>query len=389
VPEATSAIVIATLLNPEGQTGVQSHFNAFSRYLRAAGKSTVLVTPYDAPRALVYPTFAVRRLLDKVSGTASVWWYRHWHEFFLTWALKRTLARLPGSAVYAQCPLSARAALAVRQARQAVVLVVHFNRSQADEWSEKGRIRPDGFLARRIRAMEAKVLPKLDGIVYVSRFMKGELERRLEALQSVKNAVIPNFCSTPRSGKCEVAADIINVGTLEPRKNQAFLLQGLAHAHAAGHRYTLVLVGDGPDRSRLEQLAARLGIADAVRFAGAQPRAVDWMPSARLYAHAATVENLPVALIEAMASGVPIVAPAVGGIPDLIEDGRNGAFWNLTDPRAAGEILIRLLEDPPTLKALGEGARARFHAEFETAQVAARLERFILGCVRTPTEPPQ
>lgn len=387
MPKATSAIVIATLLNPEGPTGVQSHFNAFSRHLRATGRTAVLVTPYDAPRALVYPTFAVRRLLDKVSGTASVWWYRHWHEFFLTWALKRTLARLPGSAIYAQCPLSARAALAVRQARQAVVMVVHFNRSQADEWSEKGRIRADGLLARRIRTMEAKILPKLDGIVYVSRFMKSELEHRSAALRSVNNAVIPNFCSAPPTAHCGISADIINVGTLEPRKNQAFLLEALAHAHADGHRYTLVLVGDGPDRGRLERLAIRLGIADDVRFAGAQPRAVDWMPSARLYAHAATVENLPLALIEAMACGLPIIAPAVGGIPDLIDEGRNGVFWTLENPRAGADLLIRLLGDPPSLKALADGGRVRFQTEFETSRVAARLEAFILACGRAPAEP--
>ena len=386
MPDSLPPIVIATLLNPEGPTGVQSHFTAFSRHLRAGGKPPVLVTPYDAPRALVYPTFALRKILDVVSGTASIWWYRHWHEYFLAWALKRTLARLPRSTVYAQCPLSARASLKVRRGSQPVVLVVHFNRSQADEWCEKGRINPDGALAKSIRAVESKILPALDGIVYVSRYMKGELECRSAALKQVENAVIPNFCWAPSPRANTPTVDIISVGSLEPRKNQAFLLRVLAHTYDKGHRYKLALVGDGPDRTMLGRLARDLGIEQHVCFMGAQPRAIDLMQSARLYAHAATIENLPLALIEAMSCGLPVVAAATGGIPDLIEEGRNGVFWRLDDPRAAGDQLIRLLDDPQTMKVMGDAAKARFDDEFETSRVATRLEAFIRQCARETAE---
>lgn len=377
-PDKEPQIVIATLLTAEGPTGVQSHFNELRHHLLEIGRPTELVTPFDAPRAVVYPTFALRRIIDLISPSASVWWYRHWHEVFLRWALRRRLAESPRSVVYAQCPLSARAALESRQGTsQPVVMVVHFNGSQADEWCEKGKLKTDGAIANSIRSVEHRVLPSLDGIVYVSRYMKDKLEMRIPSLRNVDSTVIPNFCRpAPARGRMS-QVDVINVGTLEPRKNQSFLIRALAHASGRGHRYTLALVGDGPDRIKLERLAHDLGIEQQVRFLGNQPRAIDLMTSARMYAHSATVENLPMALIEAMACGLPILAPAVGGIPDLFEDGEGGIFWNTDDHIAGGELLVRILGNSDALISMGHAAKARFDDQFETSRVATRLEAFI------------
>jgi glycosyltransferase involved in cell wall biosynthesis len=376
--DSAPRIVISTLLHGDGPTGVETHFNAFCNYLQDSGRPALLVTPFDAPSFLVYPTFGIRKIVDLFSGPASVWWYRQWHEFFLRLALRGTLRKHPNSVVYAQCPLSARAALKARMdPSQAVVMVVHFNGSQADEWCEKGKLRCNGVLANSIRRLEAMVLPALDGIVYVSRYMKHRLETRLPLLSRVENEVIPNF-SRPAARRADVSpADIINVGTLEPRKNQGFLLQVLAYARSRGHCYTLSLVGDGPDRAKLERLARELGVEDQVRFLGNQPRAIELMGSARVYAHAATIENLPMVLIEAMSCGLPILAPNAGGIPDLIEDGRSGCFWSVDDIRASGDLLIRILNDPSALEALGRAGKARFDERFEMSRVAVRLERFI------------
>lgn len=375
------AIVIATLLHEQGPTGVQTHFNAFRRYMESADNRVEVITPYDAHKVLVYPVFALRRLIDPLSGTLSVWWYRYWHALFLQWALRKRLVKMDACVIYAQCPLAARAALRARFFRgQRVNMVVHFNKSQAEEWSEKGKISADGRMARCIRALEARTLAALDGIVYVSRFMQDMLEASVPLLKQVRNAVIPNFCAPARRSNEPMApVDIINIGTLEPRKNQQFLLQVLAEAALRGRHYTLALVGDGPDRPMLEQLAERLGLGDQVRFMGYQLQAGRLMPAAKVYAHSATVENLPLAIIEAMSCGLPILAPPVGGIPDLFVDAAQGYFWDTNNVQTAAALLIHLLDTPDLRERLGVSAQARFEAQFSAGLVAARLHRFLLN----------
>jgi len=373
-------LVIATILAEEGSSGVQTHFNQLRAHLDGRGCGAILITPFDAPKSLVYPVFAVRKLLDRSSGAASVWWYRHWHEAFLTMALRKTLAKNPNCVVYAQCPLSARAALRVRGAEQRVVMIVHFNGSQADEWTDMRGIARNGLLARRIRAMEARVLPSLDGIVHVSRYMKNRLETTIPALRTVRNEVIPNFCRAPVPSAADLPlVDVISVGTLEPRKNQRFLLEVIAHAMRQGKRYTLALVGNGQDRAALERLVRDLGIEKQVAFLGHRRNAVEIMGSARVYAHAALLENLPLALIEAMACGLPVLAPPVGGIPDLFENGEAGLFWDLDDAAGAGDLLIRILENAAERQRMAAAAKRTFEERFTASRVGDRLYAFIVG----------
>lgn len=382
--DGDATVVVATILSDIGPTGVQAHFREFLQYLEEQGRSAILVTPFRNSKLTVYPVFAVRKLLDPISGDASVWWYRHWHTAFLRRALQRRLSKMGDCVVYAQCPLSAHAAIQARvNGGQRVVMAVHFNHSQADEWCDKGRIGRDGWMAQSIRAFESRILPSLDGIVYVSRYMKGHLEKRIGSLHAVPSDVIPNFCRSPAGldRRCP-PTDVICVGTLERRKNQRFLLDVLAYTTSRGKSYTLTLVGDGPDRTELKGRARDLGIQDCVRFLGNHPRAIELMSSARLYAHAAILENLPLAIIEAMACGLPVLAPRLGGIPDLIDEGKEGYFWPLDDVARAGDLLIRTLENVTELQTLSAAARRRFESEFAASRVAARLLGFLVPGTR-------
>ncbi len=378
----TTPVIVATIMRPEGETGVQTHFNAFAAYLAARGDHCRVVTPFDLPRALVVPTFGVRRVLDRLSGPASVWWYRFWHALLL-WAALRL--RLRGDEViYAQCPLSAAAALrARRSAQQRVCMVVHFNVSQADEWAEKGKIAPGGTLYRGIQALEAQVLPRLDALVYVSAFMRERLQERIPALAQVPSAVIPNFVRAPQAESqpmdARQAADLISIGTLEPRKNQAYLLRVLAAAKASGRQYSLTLVGDGPDRATLEGLCARLGLAGQVRFLGRVLHAASLLETHRVYAHAARMESQGIVLLEALSYGLPLLAAPVGGIPEVFSDGVEGFFWPLDDAEAAARYLIELLEDDTLRARMSANARSRFREAFDEPKVAGRLAAFLTG----------
>lgn len=380
-PNNKNRVVIATLMRPEGDTGVQTHFNQVRRLLEQHDVPVALVTPFSAPKILVYPTFAPRALITRVNGTASVWWYRYWHYLFLKWALHQYLRDGEPLTVYAQCPVSAKAALEARTSpRQRVTMVVHFNVSQSDEWVSKGMMSTDGHYYRSIRKLEADVLPRLDGIIYLSDFVRQAVTQDIPAAAKVPSILVPNFIKPPpESSPRGPSGDLINIGTLEPRKNQEFLLRVLAEAVKLGKRYTLTLVGDGPDRRRLEALSTELGVTSQVTFLGRQLAAVRFLPAHRVYSHSATMENMPIALIEALSCGVPILAAPVGGVPEVFRDGVEGRYWTLDDPAKSAATLAELLESPATLQRMSVAARQRFKTEFDEGAIGARLTGFLLA----------
>jgi glycosyltransferase involved in cell wall biosynthesis len=374
-------IIIATKMRPEGDTGVQTHFRTFLRWLNDQGNTASLLTPYSMPKWMVYPVFAVRMLIDRLSGTASVWWYRHWHTVFLQMALRKKLANGAPCVVYTQCPLSARAAMRVRSSdRQKVVLVVHFNVSQADEWAGKGAISENGHYAKMIRKLEMDTLPRLDGLVYVSDFMRRVLLDRNPAISRVPYAVVPNFVKDPGVPQAnrETDGDLVIVGTLEPRKNQGYALDILAAAEAQGVLLNLTVAGDGPDKEKLESQAVKLGIRDRVRFLGFVRNAAELFARHKACLHTARIENLPLTLIEAFSRGIPVFAPAVGGVPEVVSDGVDGRLLPLDTPEAAAKIILEWFADGGSpLVSAGRKARAAFLDRFENDVAASRLRSFL------------
>lgn len=373
-------IIIATIMRPVGDTGVQTHFRAFAEWLLLQRYQYATLTPYNSPKWLVYPIFGLRKLIEPISGMLSVWWYRHWHMYFLRAALRTALRKLGPCVIYAQCPLSASAALQVRHAEdQHVVMVVHFNISQANEWAEKGKIHFNSRLFKSIHRFEACLLPKLDGLVYVSDFMRREISERIPAVQKVPYRVIPNFLANPapRESSLNTVADLICIGTLEPRKNQAYAIEIIAAAQILGQHLRLTIVGDGPDHNMLVALADRLGVADAVHFKGYVEQAETLMANHRAYLHVARMESFGITLIEAMAAGIPVFAPYVGGIPEVFDDGIEGLRIPLDDAPTAAKLIISWINDPVILCKARHSARKRFLSHFESNGVASKLALFL------------
>lgn len=375
-----SPVIIATLMREHGTTGVQAHFNSFRHAVEKTSVDVIIVTPFSLSKFVVYPLFGLRKLVEKLHCSAGVWWYRYWHYWALKIALVRSLRMRPEAIVYAQCPLSAKAALRARtHSNQLVKMVVHFNISQAEEWAGKGMIHQQGGLYRSIERLEADVLPQLDGIVYVSSFSRSILEHRIPTTKRVTSTVIPNFVSDPGDRKAgTTVGSIINIGTLEPRKNQKFLLKVISETKRRGKHYTLTLIGDGPDRIGLESLAHTLGIDDQVVFRGFQRDASRWIPGHRLYAHSALMESFGITLIEALACGIPVLAPPVGGIPEIFDDGVEGYYWTLGNIAVAADKLIFLMENLAEYDRMSGAARKRFRKDFQTDAVAARLFNFLM-----------
>lgn len=136
----------------------------------------------------------------------------------------------------------------------------------------------------------------------------------------------------------------------------------------------LLLVGDGPEMETLKQLAAELGVAHCVHFAGYQARPQDYLHVMDVFALTSRAEGMPLVILEAWAAGKPVVCSRVGGIPKLIDDGRTGLLFDSGDEAALTDCLRRLFTDPALARQMGEAGRAHARAEFDTRTMAARYE---------------
>jgi glycosyltransferase involved in cell wall biosynthesis len=383
--DAPLTLVIATILREEGTTGVQTHFRQLRRYLEEQGSKTTIVTPFSWGRTLTVPVFGLRLALERCSGAASVAWYRHGHEIFLHRALRRTLAGAGDCVVYAQCPLAARAALRARRGpHQRVVMAVHFRISQADEWVDKNLIRRDGVVFRGIRHLEREVIPQVDGLMYVSKWARDALVSWLPEAADVPSTVIGNFVAPlpPRPSQ-EPLGDLVTVGHLEPVKNHRYILAVLAEAQRVGRSFTLDVYGEGPLHKDLLGQVGSLGLDAQVRFRGFRTDLRDFLPRYRAYVHASYSESSSLAIIEAMAAGLPIVAGNIGPISELCDEGVEARFWPLDDPGQAAATLIDLLDREPARSMAARAASERFHRDFDAEVVGPRLRSFLLG--RAPT----
>jgi glycosyltransferase involved in cell wall biosynthesis len=388
-------LLIATLLPAdEYACGVQTHFKAIAEQARRQQIPVQVVSPYAANPWSRRVTNVVRRVAHAVDVEASVIWQNAALGYHLTGQLREALrARRAGPVtVYAQDTVSAAVALRLRSRRRPfrVVLVVHYNESEAKQFADNGLTRVGGPLWRLLMALEARVVPRVDELIFVSEFMRKTLEARLPAIRKVDVAVIPNFPKPTSAHPVapRMAGDLISIGTLEPRKNQAFLLRVLAAANAAGKSYRLTLVGDGPSRPELEELAAKLGVRAQVTFAGYAADASELIPGHRAFVHAARTENFPIVFLEAMQHGVPPLAGAVGGIPETYDDGVEGRFWPLDDPGRASAILIEVLESESRHAAMSAAARRRYQRDFSPDVLGPRWLEAICGPGATFAAPP-
>jgi glycosyltransferase involved in cell wall biosynthesis len=153
---------------------------------------------------------------------------------------------------------------------------------------------------------------------------------------------------------------ILSVGRFSPEKAQRDLIAAAGHLSRLqpGLAFRLVLVGDGPERGRVEQVAAASGLAGRIVFAGQQKNVRPYYGMADLFALPSHSEGSPNVVLEAMAAGVPIVATAVGGVPETVEHQKSALLSAAQAPEALAIQMRRLLMDPPLAERLVNNAAA-------------------------------
>jgi len=165
------------------------------------------------------------------------------------------------------------------------------------------------------------------------------------------------------------------LGRLEPVKGQAYLLECLALLRDQGVAFRCVLIGDGPERDALVAQVVRQRLQEHVWFAGFRDRVPAWLAAIDVLVMPSRWEGLPMALLEAMALGKPVVAHAVGGIPDVVRDGQEGLLVPPHHPQQMVQALARLLGDAPLRQQMGARALARVRAHYSAEALSHAYEK--------------
>ncbi|WP_366942877.1 glycosyltransferase family 4 protein [uncultured Roseobacter sp.] len=174
---------------------------------------------------------------------------------------------------------------------------------------------------------------------------------------------------------------IIFVGRLAAVKGVRVLLEAFALAQRAHPDAELILVGDGVERHDIEAHSKALGCDGAVRFTGylSQPEVTAELAQADIFALPSFAEGVPVVLMEAMASRLPVIATRVAGIPELVIDGQNGYVVPPGDVGAFSAALITLLDDPKKCEYMGQSGRSHIEAEYNLSKEVAWLASLFDG----------
>jgi glycosyltransferase involved in cell wall biosynthesis len=229
---------------------------------------------------------------------------------------------------------------------------------------------PDGGRRLRLRRAAARFA---DVFVAVSE-TTAEIARRNREVGERKLRTIPNGIDLSRffpdaSARAEVRRELGipedawvagTVGRLAPEKEQALLILALAPLlanHSARPRH-LLIVGDGPERARLEDAVAALGEPGTrVHLTGARKDVPRLLRALDAFVLSSSTEGLPLVIPEAMASGLPVVSTAVGGIPGVVEEGETGFLVAAGDGAALAARLERLASEPALVERFGRRAR--------------------------------
>ncbi len=237
------------------------------------------------------------------------------------------------------------------------------------------------------RALKRRELIRADAVTVVCRAVAESLHRDYGVPRD-RLRVVPNGADTPdesseweearhwreRLGAGQVRPLWVSAARLEAQKGHDVFLEALARVRGHGQEFTAAVAGEGEDRAALERRAAEAGLADRVRFLGRLDDVGPLLLAADAVVLPSRWEGLPLTLLEALARGRPVVASAVGGIPDVIEDGVHGRLVPPEDPAALAVALEDFARRSDAALKLGRAGQRRVRETYTWDRVVESFE---------------
>ena len=232
-------------------------------------------------------------------------------------------------------------------------------------------------------------IERSDSVTAVSEFLRDETHRAF-GCGTCDIRAIPNFVNLKEyrpgdDGRCEGLAPedhriLTHVSNFREVKRVKDVIRVFARVRRALPA-TLLMVGDGPDRTDAENEARELGVAEDVRFLGRLDTVANLLQSTDLFILPSQTESFGLAALEAMACGAPVVASRAGGLPEVVEDGVSGILEPVGSVEAMGRRAIELLRDPARHAAMRDAAIRRAH-EFSADRIVPMYEELYREVIR-------
>jgi colanic acid/amylovoran biosynthesis glycosyltransferase len=206
-------------------------------------------------------------------------------------------------------------------------------------------------------------------------------DRWRDKIVVIHSGIESDFFKARASRRPDGPFRILCIGTLHEVKGQTYLIDACRLLSEAGVDFTCQLVGDGKDRAALERQIADAGLDERVRLEGQRTRgevaellrAADVLVAPIVPTKQGKREGIPIVLMEALATGVPVLSSDISGIPELVEDGRTGLLAPPRDTVALARALRRLHDEPKLRRQLGLAGREKVVREFDAHTNAGRL----------------
>lgn len=171
---------------------------------------------------------------------------------------------------------------------------------------------------------------------------------------------------------------LCTVGRLAAIKNYGFLLENFPKVLAEFPRTKLIMIGEGPERARLEKMVREMNLENSVFMLGERGDVREWLSLSHVFLLPSFYEGISIALLEALGLGVPAVATRVGGTPEVIRDGESGLLVAVGDGDGLARAVIGLLKNESDRRRMGEAARNTVEREFNLATISRRYESIYL-----------
>ncbi len=216
-----------------------------------------------------------------------------------------------------------------------------------------------------------RIVPVSEDAAAVVREIEGVPDRRIHV---IRNGIdLDRFPFTHRNGQ-HTGKHAVHVARLCISKDQSTLLQAARQVLDVEPDFRLTLVGDGPDREMLLALHKELGLGERVVFLGERHDVPAILACADLFVLPSVEEGIPLTILEAMATGLPVVATPVGGNPEVVVPNETGLLVPPQSPQRLAEALLTLVREPSRARRMGAAGRKRVEQLFDIRKVVASYE---------------